>query len=805
MDYKMTRTNLRLFASMLTVSALATGLALGGCTARVATDDGLVDRKLHGFDSCEDLLSYARGHAKQLLDAGMYHGYGGGWYGGGVDGDFPAEPGLDDGGTPLPPDSGSDAGGDDGGEGSGGDGDGLPDYSGTNVQELGIDEPDVVKTDGERIYAIAQGRLQIVDITDGAPVLLGSLDLSTADYAGDYGERTDMFLQGDRLLLMSHAWLSEDMAANYPPEWDSTYYGLRIARFAEIDLSNPASPEVIRTLHVGGSTLSARMVDGVVRIVIRSQPQGLDIKGPWDFMEDGGYYPYPGDPGVDGGSEPGGSDSGGGSVPPDGGVDEPEPTPDPIDPDDTSGSDTSDGTGDEPLPPDDGTDGGGVDGTDGGGIDGTDGGGTDDGKTYEEAWAEAVEKAKAHNEAVLDASTERNWLPLYVLEDFSGAEPQVTSGLLYGCESALRPGIESGIEVLSVVNIDLAEGAGVLGGTGVFATGEVVYGSGDRMYVATMPWWSSVFGAQVAEDVDSDGTIEPEPQLEGAYYTTYVHAFDVADAAAPTYRASGSVRGRVLNQFSMSEFDGTFRIATTDGETWDASSESFVTTFDIGDEALTQMGQVGGLGNGEQIYAVRFMGAVAYVVTFLQVDPLYTVDLSDPSNPEVVGELKIPGFSSYLHPLEGGYLIGVGQEATLEGQILGAAVSLFDVRDPAEPTLVAKEELGTWWTEAEHDHHAFLYWPARKLLVLPRWMEYWDDVTGEGGIEAESMVFTVDTATGFEHAADITHPLIGWENWDYNAGQRSIVVGDVLYTTSGGGVMATNLDGYGQVGWLEFE
>ena len=133
--------------------------------------------------------------------------------------------------------------------------------------------------------------------------------------------------------------------------------------------------------------------------------------------------------------------------------------------------------------------------------------------------------------------------------------------------------------------------------------------------------------------------------------------------------------------------------------------------LDPGDGALGELGRVSGLGRGETIHSVRFLGDVGYVVTFEQTDPLYTVDLADPAAPRVTGELQILGYSAYLHPVGDGRLIGVGQDATEEGRQLGTQVALFDVRDPAAPTRVAQTTLPSASSAAEWDHRAFLWWP----------------------------------------------------------------------------------------------
>ncbi len=163
-----------------------------------------------------------------------------------------------------------------------------------------------------------------------------------------------------------------------------------------------------------------------------------------------------------------------------------------------------------------------------------------------------------------------------------------------------------------------------------------------------------------------------------------------------------------------------------------------------------QLGQVGGLGKGEQIHAVRFLGDTGYVVTFRQVDPLYTLDLSDPAKPRAVGELKIRGYSAYLHPLEPGLLLGVGQDASERGATLGTQVSLFDVSDPARPSRLHQWTVpGGSSSEAEWDHHAFLWWAPSKLAVLP--VESWQRRASFAG----AVGLSVDRSGGIAEAGRV--------------------------------------------------
>jgi uncharacterized secreted protein with C-terminal beta-propeller domain len=296
--------------------------------------------------------------------------------------------------------------------------------------------------------------------------------------------------------------------------------------------------------------------------------------------------------------------------------------------------------------------------------------------------------------------------------------------------------------------------------------------------------------------------------------STEVHRFELTDGDTTTYRGSARVPGFLLSQFSMSEAGGVLRVASTDRPPWfgDGSqepSQSYVTTFGVADGAPQRLGQVGGLGRGERIYAVRFLGDVGYVVTFRQTDPLYTVDVSRPAAPRVRGELQLLGYSAYLHPVGDGRVLGVGQDATEQGRTLGTQVSLFDVSDLDAPKLLQRATVGGGSSSAvEWDHHAFLWWPPTRLALLPVtiWREVGTPVGGPQGTTAFSQAFV--GAVGFtvadggiEEAGRISH----------DQGQpyarpitRSLVVGDRVYTLSDAGLGVNRLDTLAPVSFVAF-
>ncbi|MFD0655798.1 beta-propeller domain-containing protein [Thermocatellispora tengchongensis] len=282
---------------------------------------------------------------------------------------------------------------------------------------------------------------------------------------------------------------------------------------------------------------------------------------------------------------------------------------------------------------------------------------------------------------------------------------------------------------------------------------------------------------------------------------TEVHRFDIGGTGAPRYVASGSVPGRLLNQYSLSEHEGRLRVATTVSDpTTGENSESGVYVLDAA--TLSEVGRVTGLGKGERIYSVRFIGPVGYVVTFRQIDPLYTLDLRDPAAPRVTGELKITGYSAYLHPAGDGRLIGVGQEASEQGRQIGAQVSLFDVSDPARPSRLAQWVRKNSGIAAEWDPHAFLYWPASGLTVLP--INSWDEKTGTS--DNGALVLRIG-AGGDEitEVGTVRHPETTTEGTAFTPDiRRSLVIGDTLWTVSESGLKASDARTLADQAWIAF-
>jgi Beta propeller domain len=369
------------------------------------------------------------------------------------------------------------------------------------------------------------------------------------------------------------------------------------------------------------------------------------------------------------------------------------------------------------------------------------------------------------------------WLPRGVLTSRATGSRQTRR--LVDCGAVRRPATYGGVDMLTVLTVDLALGLPAVDSDALMTDADTVYASAGSLYVATQRW-SDTFG-------------EPRDGVR-----TAIHRFDASQPGATSYVSSGEVRGYLLSQWALSEHGGHLRVASTTVPPWwgeeEDQSQSYVTVLREDGPRLTEVGRVGGLGRGEQIYAVRFIGDVGYVVTFRQVDPLYTVDLATPTAPKVLGELKIRGYSAYLHPVGEGLLLGVGQDATGRGRQLGTQLSLFDVSDPGAPRRLHHITLAGQSSEVEFDHHAFLYWPATGLSVVPI-----ADWSGREPAFAAAG-FRVDPA-GIAELGRVEHPVKS--EWRGQI-RRSLVVGDRVLTLSEAGILASPLDTLSGGAWLRF-
>jgi len=642
----------RAAALLVLVAALTLALlaASGGGSAAPEAAKRSERSRLEAFGSCGSLLAYAKQHALPLV---------GPWGLGGVRGGSRAVIGA--------PEAGRAAG------------TAGVDYSTTNVQEEGVDEPDLVKSNGSTLFVVRSDRLFAVDVRAPKPRLADSLQLPRS---GSY----ELLLHGHRLLVLSRGGV-------YAIDARVGGVGASILPYPsgssliEVDVSDPGAMRIVRSLALDADYVSARLVGTVARIVtVSSMPQTLPFKAP------------------------------------------------------------ADGT------------------------------------------PEATVAALTRNRTVVRTSRIGNWLPTYRVKGRRGQT--LSRHPLVQCRNVQRPAAYSGLGLLTVLTIDLRKGLAPIDSDSIVADGRTVYASQESLYVATQRWFAQPVTA---------ATSDP-PKV-----TTAIHKFDISGPTSTQYRGSGTVSGYLMGQWSLSEHKGVLRVASTEEPTWwnpgpQEQSESFVTTLGEQGGALVQLGRVGGLGKGERVYAVRFFGETGYVVTFRQVDPLYTLDLSTPSRPAVLGELKVRGYSAYLHPLGGDLLLGIGQDATEEGGALGTQLSLFDVSDLRRPVRLHAYSLGSSWSEAESDHHAFLWWGRSRLAVLP--VQAYADRPFVGAIG-----FRVGRGAIAE-AGRVTHT---GEAIPGDAGRvggipirRSLVVGKALYTVSEMGVKATDLASFADEGWAAF-
>lgn len=279
---------------------------------------------------------------------------------------------------------------------------------------------------------------------------------------------------------------------------------------------------------------------------------------------------------------------------------------------------------------------------------------------------------------------------------------------------------DSGYIVVSTLNTD---DKNTLKTQAVLGAGENVYCTTETLY-ATSTEYSAYAGAKEIFGANSS--------------ETQIYKFDIRNCDVK-YLGCGSVEGRTLNQFSIDEYNGYLRIATTS----DASFTDSVSQLYVLDSNLKTVGKADGIGEGENIKSVRFNGNTAYVVTFIQTDPLFVIDLSDPTAPTVKGELKIPGFSAYLHPVGENLVLGVGSDGNENGLNGGMKVSLFDVSNPEKPVECDKVTVDAISTAQRHvyvnsmayyDHKALCWNGEKNTMYIP----YGKDDNFSVGDEIES-------------------------------------------------------------------
>ncbi|MCH1616968.1 MAG: beta-propeller domain-containing protein [Candidatus Poseidonia sp.] len=417
------------------------------------------------------------------------------------------------------------------------------------------------------------------------------------------------------------------------------------------------------------------------------------------------------------------------------------------------------------------------------------------------------------NSETLDRLTLADLIPQ--VYEYSNGEVSIHAMSDNACRDFVAPedGMERGIS--SIFSLDLTSADFDYEVDHVVGTYPQVYASSDLLVLAESAfsgWW---FWGN--DDMDE---------------MTNLHTFDISAPDATLYTGSGRIAGTVLNQFSISEHEGVLRVATTVGQwaRWwmedpDPMSSQLVTLvrsvdLDTEKQVLVEAGRVDGIAPGERIWSARFDGDRAYLVTFEQIDPLWVIDVSDETNPTILGELKVPGVSTYIHPLSRDHLLTIGlAPANEDGTGLdwsGTQISLFDIADPTNPqqadalrlSPVAQDQANRWsWSssEATYESKAFQYWAPKSMLAVPlstyRYAESYENGKYTWSYEyiSKLMLVEVNESDGnLSVYGEVNHSSLYEADeerfwWSEKNIRRSIFMGDFVYAISSAGITATNL------------
>lgn len=481
--------------------------------------------------------------------------------------------------------------------------DGGVDATGTNLQEAGVDEADLIKTDGTIAYAVVGDVIKVVRVWPFSQ--FGKIATITPK-----GTPTGIYVAGTKLVVLS-------ANAQAPAVTEEVY-----------DISVPSKPALISAEEFSGELLDSRRIGSKLYMVVAN----TIAMPPLSYDTGIAYNDLP-------------------QCPKEGDV---QPTP---------------------------------------------------------AMLDAIERIKKENRARIEQLAMKDLFP------------NLDEGQEVQCTTAYRSPSAAGLALVSVIADDVEQPASLATRVSVLGNGGTLYASTGALYVAAdvnpFGWWS--WGEEIED-------------------ATIIHRFSL-NGASPSYAGTGKVAGHLVRndyvgshhsqrfsmaQFAMSEHEGHLRVATTVGQVSKKNpvSESRVTVLNAVSPTLDKVGEVAGLGTGEKIHAIRFIASKAYVVTFKKTDPLYVVDLSDPAAPAVAGELKVPGFSTYLHPFDENRVIGLGFDADDEGGFAwtkGLKLALFDVASPANPVEISHREIGTRgsYSPAVEEHHAFTLDSARGMIALP--------------------------------------------------------------------------------------
>ncbi|MEO2237156.1 MAG: beta-propeller domain-containing protein, partial [Candidatus Poseidoniia archaeon] len=672
----------------------------------LVADQGRSSPQLQAYNSCDALEGDLKEHLKDEMRAtlasnqGSY--YRGGWGGGWMVDDiaFAENMEMDDGAVATPGTADASTGTAQGSTGGGGAAEGEREFSGTNNQEGGVDEADFVKTDGDYIYVLFGDQYYYYSYGYGGHLDGGRLHILSVPEVGEVeylsnatveGWPREMLLSGDRMAVYS------DLSV-----WDLVY----------TEEEHPLLPYLLHdSANEGGAQNSAPGGSGFVadtasyssdsfrvnslsKLTIfglgnRTAPQverELYMEGWYQTarevngtvrMVSQGYLDIPGL------------------------VYRPEFPAEYV-------NDYLDGDNEKTLTA----------------------------RTLN-LWKEAINDTIVQNEAIIDATDLDELIPrVYELQGGNITIHSFTDAA--DCQDFVIAKDGTSSSVTSIMTLDLESDDLSFEADHVMSNWATIYASADMLVIAEMAndWWWFCCG----EEDEGSSNVE-------YYEATNLHAFDISQSGETSYIGSGRVNGTILDQFSLSEHNGFLRVATTTGQwgRWWLSAEEqsgpenhvFVLEQLMHAAGSTEpstelnvVGHVGGIAVGERIWSSRFVGDRGYLVTFRNVDPLWTLDLSDPTNPQVIGELEVPGVSTYIHPLDENHLLTIGIAGDKNGLDWGSTqLSLFDVTDFADPKLASKLELSpvpddekhgwNWaWSEATYEHKAFQYWNGQLAIPL---------------------------------------------------------------------------------------
>ena len=431
----------------------------------------------------------------------------------------------------------------------------------------------------------------------------------------------------------------------------------------------------------------------------------------------------------------------------------------------------------------------------------------------EQIWMEVMNETIEYNDKVIDQTPLDNLLPR--IHEKSGEEiitHKYTESEEGNCQNFAAASDSTGQGITSIMTLNLLEENFSFNADHILSNWATVYASGNVMVMAEASqssWW--FWGDEESEFQEM----------------TNLHVFDISNLGQTDYIASGRINGTIQDQFSLSEHNGNIRVCSTTGQwgRWWMNdpepmlSHVFVLGLNADETEYEVIGKVGDIAPDERIWSARFIGDKAYIVTFRNIDPLWTVDLSEPTNPRIIGELKIPGVSTYIHPVGDTHLLTIGIAGDDEGLDWGVTqISFFDVSDFSNPILESELKLNpapnedNGWSyshsEATYEHKAFQYWESDGLLAIPlstnRWVE--NSVIEDGktynyyGYEYVSKLMLINATP--EKPLEIYNDNIDHSSyygsrfsWDTPSIKRSIFMGggDYIYAISEKAITAHNV------------